>query len=53
VCPRRSAIKIGKEIWRIAVEEQWAIGTVGLSQQRKGVRVVSNNIGNDPGATVQ
>jgi peptide/nickel transport system substrate-binding protein len=46
--PQEERIKLGKEIWRIAVEEQWAIGTVGLSPAAQGVRVVSNNIGNSP-----
>jgi peptide/nickel transport system substrate-binding protein len=31
------------------VEEQWAIGTVGLSPAAQGVRIVSNNMGNIPG----
>jgi len=46
--PEEERIKIGKEIWRIAVEEQWAIGTVGLSPAAQGVRIVSNNMGNVP-----
>jgi peptide/nickel transport system substrate-binding protein len=46
--PQEERIKLGKEIWRIAVEEQWAIGTVGLSPAAQGVRIVSNNIGNVP-----
>ena len=47
--PEEERIKLGKEIWRIAVEEQWAIGTVGLSPAAQGVRIVSNNMGNVPG----
>jgi peptide/nickel transport system substrate-binding protein len=47
--PEEERIKIGKELWRIAVEEQWAIGTVGLSPAAQGVRIVSNNMGNIPG----
>ena len=46
--PEEERIKLGKEIWRIAVEEQWAIGTVGLSPAAQGVRIVSNNVGNNP-----
>jgi peptide/nickel transport system substrate-binding protein len=46
--PEEERIKLGKEIWRIAVEEQWAIGTVGLSPAAQGVRIVSNNMGNIP-----
>jgi peptide/nickel transport system substrate-binding protein len=41
-------IKIGKEIWRILVEECWIIGTVGLSPAFMGVRVAKNNMGNLP-----
>jgi peptide/nickel transport system substrate-binding protein len=41
-------IKIGKEIWRILVEECWVIGTVGLSPAFMGVRIVKNNMGNIP-----
>jgi peptide/nickel transport system substrate-binding protein len=37
-----------QEIWRIIVEEQWAIGTVGLSPIAIGVRIVNNNMGNSP-----
>jgi len=46
--PEEERIKLGKEIWRIAVEEQWVIGTVGLSPAAQGVRIVSNNMGNNP-----
>ena len=49
--PEEERIKLGKEIWRIAVEEQWAIGTVGLSPAAQGVRIVSNNMGNVPGGS--
>lgn len=47
--PDAERITLGKEIWRIAVEEQWAIGTVGLSPAAQGVRVVNANMGNVPG----
>jgi peptide/nickel transport system substrate-binding protein len=46
--PEEERIKLGKDIWRIAVEEQWAIGTVGLSPAAQGVRIVRNNMGNNP-----
>jgi peptide/nickel transport system substrate-binding protein len=47
--PLEERINIGKQMWRIAVEEQWAIGTVGLSPAAQGVRVVSVKMGNIPG----
>ena len=40
-----------KEIWRIAVEQQWGIGLVGLSPAFMGVRVVSNRLENVAGRT--
>jgi peptide/nickel transport system substrate-binding protein len=41
-------IKIGKEIWKILVEECWVIGTVGLSPAFMGVRIAKKNMGNIP-----
>jgi peptide/nickel transport system substrate-binding protein len=41
-------IKIGQEIWKLAVDELWAIGTVGLSPAAMGVRVTSNKLENVP-----
>ncbi len=41
-------VKAVQEIWKILVEEQWNIGTVGLSPASMGVRVVKNNMGNIP-----
>jgi peptide/nickel transport system substrate-binding protein len=46
--PEAERVAIGKQLWRIAVEEQWAVGTVGLSPAALGVRVVSNKMGNIP-----
>ncbi len=40
--------KIAQEIWKILVDEQWSIGTVGLSPATMGVRIVSNKLGNIP-----
>ncbi len=37
-----------KEIWKIAVEQMWSIGTVGQSPAVMGVRIVKNNMGNVP-----
>ncbi len=41
-------VKIAQEIWKILVEECWAIGTVGVSPAFMGVRVVKNTMGNMP-----
>jgi peptide/nickel transport system substrate-binding protein len=46
--PEAERVAIGKQLWRIAVEEQWSVGTVGLSPAAQGVRVVSNKMGNVP-----
>ena len=46
--PEAERIEIGKDMWRVAVEQQWAIGTVGLSPAVMGVRIVSNRVGNSP-----
>ena len=46
--PDAQRIEIGKELWRLAVEQQWALGTVGLSPAGMGVRIVSNRLGNSP-----
>jgi peptide/nickel transport system substrate-binding protein len=40
--------KIAQEIWRILIDEQYSIGTVGLSPATMGVRVVSRKMGNIP-----
>jgi peptide/nickel transport system substrate-binding protein len=41
-------IKTAKEIWKIIVEQEWSIGTVGQSPAFMGVRIVKNNVGNVP-----
>jgi peptide/nickel transport system substrate-binding protein len=41
-------VKNAQEIWKIIVEQQWSIGTVGQSPAFMGVRVVKNNMGNIP-----
>ena len=40
--------KLAQEIWKILVDEQYSIGTVGLSPATMGVRIVSNKLGNIP-----
>jgi hypothetical protein len=47
--PDAERINMGKEIWKVLVEEAWSIGTVGLSPAVMGVRIVKNTMGNVPG----
>jgi peptide/nickel transport system substrate-binding protein len=46
--PFDARVKLAKEIWTIAVDEVWTIGTVGLSPGIQGVRVAKTNMGNLP-----
>lgn len=41
-------IRIAQEIWKILVDQQYGIGTVGQSPALMGVRLVSNRIENAP-----
>jgi peptide/nickel transport system substrate-binding protein len=41
-------IKTAQEIWKIMVDQQYIIGTVGQSPAQFGVRVVGNKLGNIP-----
>jgi peptide/nickel transport system substrate-binding protein len=43
---------IAREIWKIIVDEQFSIGTVGLSPAVGGVRIVSKRMGNIPARQV-
>jgi hypothetical protein len=47
--PEKQQHELGKQIWRIALDELWGIGTVDQSPGVMGVRVVKNNLGNQPG----
>jgi len=47
--PEKEHYELGKRVWKIALEEVWAIGTVGQSPGVMGVRVVKNTMGNQPG----
>ncbi len=44
--------KIAQEIWKIIVDEQFSIGTVGQSPATMGVRIVSKKLGNIPSRQV-
>jgi peptide/nickel transport system substrate-binding protein len=46
--PRPEREKIGQEIWKIVVDEQWIIGVAGLSPAVMGVRLAKNDLGNIP-----
>jgi peptide/nickel transport system substrate-binding protein len=43
--------RIAQEIWKLAVDNQWNIGLVGLSPAFMGVRVVSDRLQNVPERT--
>ena len=45
---RRSATKIAQEIWKILVDEQFGIGTVGQSPAFMGVRIVRTSWATSP-----
>jgi peptide/nickel transport system substrate-binding protein len=47
--PEKEHYEMGKQIWRIALDELWGIGTVGQSPGVMGVRVVKSSMGNQPG----
>ena len=46
--PEKERVQLGKDIWRIAAEEVYIIGVVGMGPAAMGVRVVKNNMGNIP-----
>ncbi len=47
--PEQERYEIAQEIWKILVDGQYSIGTVGQSAAFMGVRLVSNDLGNIPG----
>jgi hypothetical protein len=44
--PEKQHYELRKKIWRIAIEEHYVIGTVGLAPGIMGLRVVKNSVGN-------
>lgn len=46
--PKEKRTELGKELWRIHVDNQFVIGTVGQSPAMNGVVVVKNNFRNVP-----
>ena len=49
--PEAERNAIAQEIWKIIVEQQYGIGTVGQSPALMGVRIVNNDLGNIPDRT--
>jgi peptide/nickel transport system substrate-binding protein len=46
--PGEEHVQLGKEVWQIALDEVWAIGTVSQSPVITGVRIVKTGLGNVP-----
>jgi peptide/nickel transport system substrate-binding protein len=46
--PEEERIKLGKEVWKIAAEEVYIIGVIGMGAASMGVRVAKINMGNVP-----
>jgi peptide/nickel transport system substrate-binding protein len=49
--PEADRVKVAQEIWRILVDQVWAIGVVGLSPSYMGMRVVNAKLVNVPERT--
>jgi len=46
--PEEECIKLGKEVWKIAAEEVYVIGVIGMGAASMGVRLAKVNMGNVP-----
>src|SRR3989442_1350605 len=46
--PEKERIQLGKDVWKIAAEEVYIIGVIGMGPASMGVRVVKTNMGNIP-----
>jgi hypothetical protein len=46
--PQEEHVKLGQKVWEIAIDEQYVIGTVGLSPAIMGRRIAKTNLGNIP-----
>jgi peptide/nickel transport system substrate-binding protein len=40
--------ELGQEVWKIAIDQQYVIGTVGLAPGIMGLRIAKNDLGNIP-----
>lgn len=50
--PERERVEVGKQIWRIYVEQVFVIGLVGFAPVVQGVRVAKRGLGNVPSRQV-
>jgi peptide/nickel transport system substrate-binding protein len=46
--PEEERVKLGKEVWKIAAEEAYVIGVIGMGAASMGVRLTKVNLGNVP-----
>jgi peptide/nickel transport system substrate-binding protein len=46
--PEEERLKLGKEVWKIAAEEVYIIGVIGMGAASMGVRLAKVNLGNVP-----
>ena len=46
--PEEERLKLGKEVWKIAAEEVYIIGVIGMGAASMGVRIAKTNLGNVP-----
>jgi peptide/nickel transport system substrate-binding protein len=46
--PEEERVKLGKEVWKIAAEEVYIIGVIGMGAASMGVRMAKTNLGNVP-----
>jgi peptide/nickel transport system substrate-binding protein len=46
--PEKERVELGKEVWKIAADEVYIIGVIGMGPASMGVRVVKNSMGNVP-----
>jgi hypothetical protein len=46
--PEEERLKLGKEVWKIAAEEVYIIGVIGMGAASMGVRIAKTNLGNIP-----
>jgi peptide/nickel transport system substrate-binding protein len=50
--PEEERIKAGQQMWRIAADEVFQIGVVGMGPATQGVRITRNNVGNVPARVI-
>ena len=46
--PDQERVELGKEIWKIVLDEVWIINVIANSPASQGVRIVKNSMGNIP-----